>query len=108
MIYARAWTTSTKHFFRSHARKLRGVYLFPKSAATPVFRLRWFFGSRLARRRHCAEDRIAGSLRELRENHVIGIAQQAREFLRMQSVPRLQRNPLRSRQVRRGNDARPL
>src|SRR5712692_1396669 len=104
MIGARAWTTSTKHLFPSNARKLSGVYLFPKSAATPAFLFHWFLTSSLACRRLCAEGRIACFLRKLREYHVIRIAQQACEFVRRQSVPGFERDPLRARQVRRRND----
>src|SRR5260370_34479109 len=108
MTSVRAWTTSTEHFSRSNAQKLSGVYLFPNSAATPGFLFRWFFVSRLARQRLCAGNRIAGFPRKLRENHVIRIAHQAREFLRRQGVPGLQRDPLCSRQVRGGDDVWPL
>src|ERR1700674_3739025 len=108
MTGVRAWTTSTEHLSRSNAQKLSGVYLFLDSAATPAFLFRWFFVSRFARQRLCAGNRIAGFPRKLREDHVIRIAEQAREFLRRQGVPSLQRDPLRSRQVRRGNDVGPL
>src|SRR6266853_3856191 len=108
MTGVRAWTTSMEHFSLSNARKLSGVYLFPDSAATPAFLFRWFFVSRLARQRLCPGNRIADFPRKPREDHVIRFAQQAREFLRRQGIPGLQRDPLRSRQVRRGNDIGPL
>src|SRR6266853_2401855 len=108
MTGVRAWTTSMEHFSLSNARKLSGVYLFPDSAATPAFLFRWFFVSRLARQRLCPGNRIADFPRKPREDHVIRFAQQAREFLRRQGIPGLQRDPLRSRQVRRGNDVGPL
>src|SRR3981189_2615212 len=108
MTGVRAWTTSMEHFSLSNARKLSGVYLFPDSAATPAFLFRWFFVLRLARQRLCAGNSIADFLRKPREDHVIRFAQQAREFLRRQGVPGLQRDPLRTRRGRRRHEVGPL
>src|SRR5712664_2214414 len=108
MIVVRAWSTSTEHLSPSHTRKLRGVYLFLNSAATPAFLFRWLFASSLARQRFRTGNRLARLLRKLREYHVVRIAQQPREFPRRQSVPGLQRHPLRPRQVRRRNNVGPL
>src|SRR6266851_8244162 len=91
-------------FFSSNSRKLSAVYLFLNSAATPAFLFRWLFASSLARRRFRTGNRLARLLRKLREYHVVRIAQQPREFPRRQSVPGLQRHPLRPRQVRRRNN----
>src|SRR5207245_1949789 len=107
-IGVRTWTTSTKQHSRSNERKLSGVYLFPKSAATLGFLFHKFLASSIARRILCPGEHVAGFLRKLGENQVIRFAQQARQFLGGQSVPRLECNPLRTRQVRSRNDVRPL
>src|SRR5207245_663263 len=107
-IGVRTWTTSTKQHSRSNARKLSGVYLFPKSAATLGFLFHKFLASSIARRMLCPGEHVAGFLRKLGENQVIRSAQQARQFIGRQGVPRLECNPLRTRQIRRRNDVGPL
>src|SRR5713226_1152026 len=88
--------------FCPNARKPSEVYLFQKSAATLAFLFHRIFASSVGRRRFCVQERLACFLRKLSGNQVIGFAQQARQFLSWQSVPRLERNPLGTRQVGAG------
>jgi len=85
---------------------------------SPFFLSERFFGRHflLSRRQnsrfgHCASslrNRLAHFLREFCQNHFIGFSEQVRQFLASHCVSRLQRHPLRPRQVRRRNNVLPL
>src|SRR6516162_11813211 len=64
-----------------------------------------------ARAGHCVcsvRNRLAHFIRELCQHHFVGFVQQVRQFLASHCVSRLQRYPLRARQVRRRNNVLPL
>src|SRR5215472_6292731 len=90
------------------------LFLFPRirllrHSPTPHF-LSWpsaaspYSASKIAPRIPSARKRFLHFLRQFRLNHFIGFAQQPRQLFVTRCVSRLQRHPLRPRQVRRRNN----
>src|SRR5438034_10072529 len=86
----------------------------PLATFSPFFLSERFFGrhfllsrrqnSRFGHRASSLRNRLAHFRRVLCQNHFIGFSKQFRQFLASHCFSRLQRHPLRPRQVRRRNN----